>query len=147
MNDAGAPTSFNPAILLIASLAGYIGYPHSTTHSMSRFGVRGLFYGLRERALHSSIRVSLVAPRFVDTAITRQPDFLKQNGPVLDLVAFASMYRAGDAITRFALAQDLCKRSVGVFPRGNEDIGDNLEDGYNGAVVSKHMREVKSVLA
>lgn len=73
--------------------------------------------------------------------------FLEHNGPVLEVVGFASMNRAVDAVIRFALAQDLCRRSVDIFPSGNEDIGDDLKAGFGGAVVCEQMREVKSVLA
>jgi 5'-hydroxyaverantin dehydrogenase len=142
-----AATTFKPSIVLIASLAAYIGYPYSTTYSMSKFGVRGLFYSLRERAMHSSIRINLVAPWFVDTAITKQADFLQDNGAVLGIVGYAAMDRVVDAVMRFSSIQDLCGRSVGIFPRGSEDVHDDLEGGYGGAVVGKHMHEIKEVVA
>jgi 5'-hydroxyaverantin dehydrogenase len=142
-----AATTFKPSIVLIASLASYIGYPYSTTYSMSKFGVRGLFYSLRERAMHSSVRINLVAPWFVDTGITKQADFVQDNGAVLKIVGFASMDRVVDAVMRFSSTQELCGRSVGIFPRGSEDVGDDLEGGFGGAVVGKHMREIQAVVA
>ncbi|KAI4935936.1 hypothetical protein J4E85_001263 [Alternaria conjuncta] len=141
-----AATSFKPSIVLIASLAAYIGYPYSTTYSMSKFGVRGLLYSLRERAMHSSIRINLVAPWYVDTGIAKQPDFVEDNGAVLNIIGFVSMDRVVDAVVRFASVQELCGRSVGIFPKGSEDLLDDLEGGYGGAIVSKHMREVQAVV-
>jgi len=141
-----AATTFKPSIVLIASLAAYIGYPYSTTYSMSKFGVRGLLYSLRERAMHSSIRINLVAPWYVDTGIAKQPDFVEDNGAVLKIIGFVSMDRVVDAVVRFASVQELCGRSVGIFPKGSEDILDDLEGGYGGAIVSKHMREVQAVV-
>ncbi|KAI4692528.1 hypothetical protein J4E81_006943 [Alternaria sp. BMP 2799] len=141
-----AATTFKPSIVLIASLAAYIGYPYSTTYSMSKFGVRGLLYSLRERAMHSSIRINLVAPWYVDTGIAKQPDFVEDNGAVLNITGFVSMDRVVDAVVRFASVQELCGRSVGIFPKGSEDLLDDLEGGYGGAIVSKHMREVQAVV-
>ncbi|KAI4652908.1 uncharacterized protein J4E78_007736 [Alternaria triticimaculans] len=141
-----AATTFKPSIVLIASLAAYIGYPYSTTYSMSKFGVRGLLYSLRERAMHSSIRINLVAPWYVDTGIAKQPDFVEDNGAVLNIIGFVSMDRVVDAVVRFASVQELCGRSVGIFPKGSEDLLDDLEGGYGGAIVSKHMREVQAVV-
>ncbi|KAI4956525.1 hypothetical protein J4E91_000737 [Alternaria rosae] len=141
-----AATAFNPNIVLIASLAAYIGYPYSTTYSMSKFGVRGLLYSLRERAMHSSIRINLVAPWYVDTGIAKQADFVEDNGAVLNIVGFVSMDRVVDAVMRLASVQELCGRSVGIFPKGSEDILDDLEGGYGGAIVGKHMREVQAVV-
>ncbi|KAI4654034.1 hypothetical protein J4E93_001803 [Alternaria ventricosa] len=141
-----AATSFKPSIVLIASLAAYIGYPYSTTYSMSKFGVRGLLYSLRERAMHSSIRINLVAPWYVDTGIAKQADFVEDNGAVLKIIGFVSMDRVVDAVVRFASVQELCGRSVGIFPKGSEDLLDDLEGGYGGAIVSKHMREVQAVV-
>ena len=141
-----AATTFKPSIVLIASLAAYIGYPYSTTYSMSKFGVRGLLYSLRERAMHSSIRINLVAPWYVDTGIAKQADFVEDNGAVLKIIGFVSMDRVVDAVVRFASVQELCGRSVGIFPKGSEDLLDDLEGGYGGAIVSKHMREVQAVV-
>lgn len=141
-----AATAFKPSIVLIASLAAYIGYPYSTTYSMSKFGVRGLLYSLRERAMHSSVRINLVAPWYVDTGIAKQADFVEDNGAVLDIVGFVSMDRVVDAVMRLASVQELCGRSVGIFPKGSEDILDDLEGGYGGAIVGKHMREVQAVV-
>jgi 5'-hydroxyaverantin dehydrogenase len=141
-----AATAFKPSIVLIASLAAYIGYPYSTTYSMSKFGVRGLLYSLRERAMHSSIRINLVAPWYVDTGITKQADFVEDNTTVLDIVGFASMDRVVDSVMRLVSVQELCGRSVGIFPKGSEDILDDLEGGYGGAIVSKHMREIQGLV-
>jgi 5'-hydroxyaverantin dehydrogenase len=97
--------------------------------------------------MRSSIRLNLVAPWFVDTGITKQDDFVADNGAVLGIVGYASMDRVVDAVMRFSSTQNLCGRSVGIFPRGNEDIHDDLEGGFGGAVVGKHMREIKAVVA
>jgi 5'-hydroxyaverantin dehydrogenase len=141
-----AATTFKPSIVLIASLAGYMGYPSSATYSMSKFGIRGLLYSIRERAFRSSVRVNLVAPWYIDTAITKQPDFLEDNGAILNIVGYASMDRVVDAIMRFSSDQALYGRAVGIFPKGNEDLGDDLEGRYGGAVLGKHMLEIALVV-
>jgi 5'-hydroxyaverantin dehydrogenase len=139
-------TTFTPSIVLIASLAGYIGYPSSATYSMSKFGIRGLLYSIRDRALRSSIRINLVAPWYVDTNITKQPDFLVENRAVLEIIGFASMDRVVNAVVRFGVDQTLFGRAVGIFPRGDEDLGDDLEGAYGGTVLGKHMREIALVV-
>jgi 5'-hydroxyaverantin dehydrogenase len=56
------------------------------------------------------------------------------------------MDRFVDAMCRFATDQALCGRAVGIFPRGDEDLGDDLEGGYGGTILGKHMREIAVVV-
>jgi 5'-hydroxyaverantin dehydrogenase len=42
-------TPFKRSLVIVSSLAEYLGYPYSTTYSMFKFGVRGILYGLGER--------------------------------------------------------------------------------------------------
>jgi 5'-hydroxyaverantin dehydrogenase len=92
--------------------------------------------------MRSSVRINLVAPWYVDTGITKQADFIADNGAVLNMVGYAPMERVVDAMLRFAVQQELNGRAVGIFPRGNEDIGDDLEGGFGGLVLQKHLTEI-----
>ncbi|OAL48138.1 NAD(P)-binding protein [Pyrenochaeta sp. DS3sAY3a] len=142
--------TFKPSIVLIASLAGYVGYPSSSTYSMSKFGVRGLFYGFRERAAQFSppVRVNLIAPWFIDTPMTRDPDFLKSpSGGLLQILGFAPMERVVDAIIRLGADQNAHGRAVGIFPASIEDIGDDLEGEFGGRVLPKHMSKIAEKIA
>lgn len=138
-------SGFKPSIVLVASLAGYVGYPSSSTYSMSKFGVRGLFYGIRDRAMRCSppVRVNLVAPWYIETAMTRDPEFLaSEAGVLLNVMGFAPMDRVVDAVLRFSADGNLYGRAAGIFPASNEDLGDDLEGLFSGNVLQKHMSDV-----
>jgi 5'-hydroxyaverantin dehydrogenase len=133
---------FKPSIVLIASMAAYAGYLNSTTYSMSKFGVRGLFYGIRDRAMRSSVRINLVAPTFVDTALTRQPHVRAADGAMTSLVGYVPMERVVDAVVRLAVEQEVSGRAAGIFPWVSEDLGDDLEGAYGGMAMGRNMRQV-----
>jgi 5'-hydroxyaverantin dehydrogenase len=140
---------YKPSILLIASLAGYVGFPYSSTYSMSKFGVRGLFYGIRDNALQQTlpVRVNLVAPWYVDTAMVRAIPALKGDlGFLLDVMGYAPMDRVMSAVLHFCANQELHGRAAGIFPMGNEDLGDDLEGAYSGMVLQKHMGDAMAKL-
>jgi 5'-hydroxyaverantin dehydrogenase len=136
---------YSPSIVLISSLAGYVGYPSSSTYSVSKFGVRGLFYGIRDRAAREtpSVRVNLVAPWYIETAMTLDATFRSSEaGMLLDIIGFAPMDRVVAAVLQFAADQQLHGRAAGVFPMANEDLGDDLEGMFSGMVLQKHMKDV-----
>ncbi|KAF1847651.1 NAD(P)-binding protein [Cucurbitaria berberidis CBS 394.84] len=137
----GADT-FKPNIVFVASLAGYVGFPSSSTYSLSKFGIRGLFYGIRDRASRSvpPVRINLVAPWYVDTAMTRKPEFVQSEaGFLLQVMGCAPMERVVDAVVRFSAEESLHGRVAGIFPHVNEDLGDDIVGGYGGIVLQKHM--------
>ncbi|KAH8702889.1 hypothetical protein GQ44DRAFT_743827 [Phaeosphaeriaceae sp. PMI808] len=134
--------TYKPSIVLISSLAGYIGYPSSTTYSMSKFGVRGLFYAIRDGAA-PAFRVNLVAPWFVKTAMTTAPDFVaSETSMLLNFTGFAPMERVQSAVMQFCANENLHGRAAGIFPMANEDLGDDLEGSYSGVVLEKHMKDI-----
>ncbi|KAL5115351.1 hypothetical protein ACEQ8H_006727 [Pleosporales sp. CAS-2024a] len=136
---------YKPSIVLISSVAGYVGYPSSSTYSMSKFGVRGLFYGIRDQTTRGTpaIRVNLVAPWFIETALTTTPTFRASEAAMLsNLIGFAPMDRVVTAVLQFAANQQLHGRAAGVFPTANVDLGDDLEGAYSGVVLHKHMKDV-----
>lgn len=140
----GADT-YKPSLILHASLAGYVGYPSSSTYSTSKFGVRGLFYSIRDRAARETIpvRVNLVAPWFIETAMTMSEDFKNSEaGILLGAMGFAPMDRVVAAVLQFAADERLHGRAAGIFPIANEDLGDDLEGAYSGFVLQKHMKDV-----
>lgn len=142
-----AADNYKPSIVLIASLAGYVGYPSSSTYSMSKFGVRGLFYGIRDRATRETpaVRVNLVAPCFIETAMTTAPEFVESEaGGMAQLMGFVPMENVTAAILRFAADQRLHGRAAGLFPKASEDLGDDIEGSYSGLVLQKHMSSIMS---
>jgi 5'-hydroxyaverantin dehydrogenase len=140
-----ATDTYNPSLVLISSLAGYVGYPSSSTYSMSKFGVRGLFYGIRDRASRETppVRVNLVAPWYIETAMTKDETFRSSEaGMLMQIIGFAPIERVVAAVLQFAADQQLHGRAAGIFPMANEDLGDDLEGMFGGQVTQKHMKDV-----
>ncbi|KAF2742832.1 NAD(P)-binding protein [Sporormia fimetaria CBS 119925] len=137
---------FKKAIVLIASAAGYLGYPTSTTYSMSKFGVRGILYGLRDRALEAGIRVNLVAPWYIETPMTTETDDAALLAGT-KLYGFAPMEGVVDAVVRMSADEGVAGRSAVVMPQGVWDIGDTVHEGYGGVLMKERVGElVKSVV-
>lgn len=143
----GTSNAFKPSIIFIASLAGYIGYPSSSTYSISKFGIRGLFHSIRDRATREGVRVNLVAPWYVETAMTTRPEFLNsESGALLKYTGYAPMGRLVDAVMRFSADENLYGRAAGIFLAGNEDLGDDLDGAYSGIVLQKHIGEAMKMV-
>jgi short-subunit dehydrogenase len=56
-------------IVLVSSLAGYVGYPTSVPYAAFKAGLVGLFRSLVHEAAQYDVRIHLIAPGFVDTGI------------------------------------------------------------------------------
>ena len=56
-------------IVNISSVAGRRAFLGSAVYNMTKWGVVGFTEGLRQEALHSGIRVSVIEPGFVDTEL------------------------------------------------------------------------------
>ena len=137
--------SFTPSLIFIASLAGYVGFPSSATYSMSKFGVRGLFYGTRDRAatIETPVRVNLVAPFFISTAMTMQENFVaSEAGVMMKSLGAAPIDSVAQAVVHFSADQSAHGRAAGVFPHGIIDLGDDAEGGFGGAATQKGMMDV-----
>ncbi|KAJ4983640.1 5'-hydroxyaverantin dehydrogenase [Stagonosporopsis vannaccii] len=142
--------SFAPSIVLIASLAGYVGFPSSVTYSMSKFGVRGLFYGTRDRAAAANppVRVNLVAPWFIPTAMTAQDDFVaSEAGAMMKLMGSAQLDGVVQAVTHFSADETAHGRAAGIFPHGVHDLGDDLEGGFAGQKTQQGMLDILASMA
>lgn len=142
-------TSFSPSLVLIASLAGYVGFPSSVTYSMSKFGVRGLFFGTRDRAITADppVRVNLVAPFFISTAMTAQEDFVaSEAGAMMQAMGAAPIEGVVQAVVHFSADQAAHGRAAGIFPQGVYDLGDDLEGGFAGQKVQKGMSDIVAAM-
>jgi 5'-hydroxyaverantin dehydrogenase len=131
---------FKKAIVLVASLAGYLGFPFSTTYSLSKFGVRGLFYAIRDQARAADIRVNLIAPWYIKTAMTT----VEEDDPLgghLSMFGFAPMEEVVETVLRLSADEGVTGRSALIVPEGKYDIGDNIWDGFGGKVVQERMAE------
>ncbi|KAF2728215.1 NAD(P)-binding protein [Polyplosphaeria fusca] len=138
VNLKGNATPFKKALVLVASTAGYAGYPYSATYAMSKFGVRGLFYGTREAAMRQdpSIRVNLVAPWFIRTNMTTGKT---SENFAFSVLEFAPIEYVSEAVVRVAGDERVVGRAVANMPEGNFDLGDNMWDGFGGVVMRKRV--------
>jgi 3-oxoacyl-[acyl-carrier protein] reductase len=59
----------DPAIVFIASIAGMAGSGGAAAYSAAKFGIRGFAQSLFEEVRESGIRVAVISPGFVDTAL------------------------------------------------------------------------------
>ena len=75
------------SVVLIDSLAGYCGAEGSVEYTASKWGVRGIFRGLRKQLAGMGVRINSVAPFYVETPMTTQvAPALKQAGIPLTTV-------------------------------------------------------------
>ncbi|KAF3008397.1 hypothetical protein E8E13_000839 [Curvularia kusanoi] len=142
--------SFTPSLVFIASLAGYVGFPSSATYSMSKFGVRGLFFGTRDRAAAANppVRVNLVAPWFIPTAMTAQEDFVaSEAGAMMKTMGTAPIDSVVQAVVHFSTDQSAHGRAAGIFPHGVLDLGDDVEGGFAGQKTQQGMLDVLGAVA
>ena len=117
-------SSYAPSIVLVASLAGYVGFPSSATYSMSKFDVRGLFYGTRDRVATANppVRVNLVAPWVIPTVVTAQDDFqASETGVMMKAMGSAQLDGVVQAVTHFSAGETAHGRAAGIFPPGIRD--------------------------
>jgi 5'-hydroxyaverantin dehydrogenase len=132
---------FKKAIILVASIAAYQGYPSSTTYSISKFGVRGILHGIRANAIQQKIRVNLVAPWFVHTPMVVDPS--KPDAEALARMThvwgFAPMEKVVDAIVRMGADEAIMGRAAIVMPEGSVDLDDDIWGAYGGPVMQESM--------
>jgi NADP-dependent 3-hydroxy acid dehydrogenase YdfG len=56
-------------VVNVSSVAGRVAGAGSAVYNMTKFGVHGFSEGLRQEALEANVRVTVVAPGFVDTEL------------------------------------------------------------------------------
>ena len=67
----GVETVQDKSLIIVASLAGYIDDTHNSSYTASKFGARGVFRGVRQRAQADlGVRVNLIAPWAIRTPMT-----------------------------------------------------------------------------
>ncbi|KAF1927274.1 NAD(P)-binding protein [Didymella exigua CBS 183.55] len=138
-----------PSLVLIASLAGYVGFPSSATYSMSKFGVRGMFFGTRDRAAAANppVRVNLVAPWFISTAMTADETFVaSEAGAMMKTMGSAQLDGVVQAVMHFSADETAHGRAAGIFPQGVYDLGDDLEGGFAGQRTQQGMLEIVAAM-
>lgn len=87
-------------IIFIGSVAGHIGIPRSSIYSTSKFGLRGFAASLRREMLSHGVGVTVIAPGFIDTAMTAPWGKLPKAPPhvVADAVVAAIAKRPAEIV-------------------------------------------------
>lgn len=100
-------------LLLVSSIAGVAPLPGQTEYTASKHAVMGLFRALRGTSWRHGVRVNVICPYFVETAL------LGWKG--MGMVAGAEVGRVGDVVeaaTRLAADEGVVGRGLVVGPRG-----------------------------
>ncbi|KAF2465690.1 NAD(P)-binding protein [Lindgomyces ingoldianus] len=141
-----ASIPFKKSIVLLASVVGYMGYAPSTTYSMSKFGVRGIFHSIRAHGFEQDlqVRINLVAPWYVKTPMTTDLT------ATANIFGFAPMEGVVDAVLRLAGNEEIASRAVAIFPEGNFDVGDDIWGDFAGPkfteMIGKRMEAISKAM-
>lgn len=116
---------------------------------MSKFGVRGLFYGTRDRAAAAipPARVNLVAPWFIPTAMTADQTFMaSEAGAMMKAMGSAQLDGVVQAVMHFSADETAHGRAAGIFPQGLYDLNDDLEGGFAGQKTQQGMLDIVAAM-
>ncbi len=109
---------------------------------MSKFGAHGLFYGTRDRAATAvpPVRVNLVVPWFIPTAMTAEEEFVcSEAGVMMKAAGTAQLDGVVQAMMHFSADQTAHGRAAGIFLQGVQDLEDDLEGGFAGQKMQRGM--------
>jgi clavulanate-9-aldehyde reducatase len=111
-------------IVNISSTAGRRATAFSAVYNATKFGVHAFSEALRQEALHIGVRVTIVAPGFVETELlSHNPDYVQQPAEKMkdEIGEVLSPGDIADAIV-FAVSQPshVCLNEVLVRPTGQE---------------------------
>lgn len=84
-------------LVLQGSVTGYVDIFGAAQYSMSQFAIRGLMRSLRQSEVDHAIRVNMIAPWYVKTAIMTDSLLEAVGGSGVD---FATLEDAGQALLR-----------------------------------------------
>ncbi|KAK6429201.1 hypothetical protein LTR95_014653, partial [Oleoguttula sp. CCFEE 5521] len=104
-------------LIMTASLAGYVGLPGLPQYSAAKFAVRGMMQSLRQTATTKGIRVNILAPWFIKTAIMPEETINEMSASGIQ---FAEVVDASAAMMHLASSASLNGRALAVVAR-NED--------------------------
>ncbi|KAK3075737.1 hypothetical protein LTR53_000675 [Teratosphaeriaceae sp. CCFEE 6253] len=130
-------------LIMTASLAGYLGLPGAPQYNGAKFAVRGYMNSLRLTAPGKGVRVNVLAPWFIKTAIMSQPVINKLEELKVD---FAQIEDASSAVLHLASDTSLNGRALAVVarkvdPRGYMDLRE--DDFREGEFLLSASAEVK----
>jgi len=95
-------------VVNVSSVAGRRAYAGAAVYNMTKFGVHAFSEALRQEALHAGVRVTVVAPGFVETEL---------QGHNTDPVVVRAMTRARDQIGEVLKPDDVAEAIVHAVTR------------------------------
>ena len=161
--DKIATQAHGKSLIFVSSLAGYIDDTHNTVYTASKFGMRGLWRGIRARAAEIGVRCNLIASWAIKTPMTAPllevmgQMGIKEGAGITfageDTVVQATMRCISDTSVsgEFPVRDDVdqdkklnrLSRAFPVVPEGFLDIGDDIDGGYAGVVLQQLMKTRK----
>jgi len=128
-----APTS-SKSLILISSMAGYSDMPTNTDYNASKFGVRGIFRGLRHTTGPLNVRVNLMAPFWVNTPLV-QPKMKEMAAAGIAPGKGLTWCDIDDVVsvaTKCATDPNTSGRAFVIAPEGYSDLNDDEAGGWAG---------------
>ena len=124
-------------ILLVSSIAGVAPLPGQTEYTVSKHAVMGLFRALRGSSWSQGVRVNVLAPYFVDTALLPW-----QGLALLAGGAMGTVEDVVDAATRFMADESIVGRGLVIGPTGYvEQVGG--DDGDQSEARQRQPKEAR----
>ncbi|KIW47732.1 uncharacterized protein PV06_00397 [Exophiala oligosperma] len=135
--------SFSKSLILVSSLAGYSDMPGNTDYNAAKFGVRGIFRGLRHTTSSMNVRVNLVAPFWIDTPLvhTKLVEMASLGITPGSGFSFASVNDCVNVATTFATDATISGRAYAVVPEGFVDIDDEESSGWAGEILKEEWKK------
>ncbi|MCJ1455993.1 hypothetical protein MMC28_006350 [Mycoblastus sanguinarius] len=125
------------ALILFGSTACYFGAPMAATYNASKHGARGLFHSVREPLAKQGVRINMMCPWIMPTPMT--------TGWILTFTeAGLPISKVEDvviAVTRCAVDESICGRSIVNGPRRNIDLCDDEEGQYGTRQLQQYFAE------
>ncbi len=107
-------------LVVISSLAGYVGTPYRSTYSASKHALHGFFESLRGEHAKDAIDVTMVCPGFVRTEISKKAAAVSGEDPSKHTATEAGLLP--DVAAR-RIADGIAKRKRELYVGGAEVIG------------------------
>lgn len=127
------------SLILVSSMTGYIDLPYNTDYSVSKFAVRGLFRSIRSQAHRVNARVNNLLPGYILTPLTKKVHQIEDPSEPSKATGYklpwAPIEYVVEACVTCAVDEAMDGRSLGIFPSGVADIGEDVETGYGGSKI------------
>ncbi|KIW27255.1 uncharacterized protein PV07_07011 [Cladophialophora immunda] len=132
---------FSKSLIFVSSTVAYTDVGNFADYHASKFGIRGLFRGLRHETPRLNIRTNCLAPYFMRTPLVENAldTFAAAGMEPGKGFTFVEMETVVDAAGRFAVDESLHGRAIAILPdpEGAVDLKDDEEGLWAGEVFKK----------